>query len=74
MRERGGHRGVAGDRLRLVVVVGKDGVGVQFGGQARDGLGRVRVQHDQVAAELAQLIGQLGHAGVDEVDPPVAAR
>ena len=55
-------------------MVGVDGVGAQFGRQLRDGVGRVGVAHDQVAAQVLQLGGQLGDAGVDEFDPPVRAR
>ena len=74
LRQRGGHCGVAGDGLRFVVVVGKDGVGLQLGRQAGNGLGRIGVQHDQVAAQCAQFGRQFGHAGVDEVDAAVTPR
>ena len=72
---------VPGDGGRLIVAVGQHFLHAQLLRQLHDARHGRAVAHDQPAAghamlpgQLLQALVQLQHAGVDELNPPVAAR
>lgn len=74
------HPGVALPRRRLVIVVGVHRLHVQGLRQTGDLFRRAPVQHDEprmrdtvARAQRPQLLVELAHTGVDELDPPVPA-
>ena len=70
--KRGGHRRVALDRLRLVIVIGVDSFHAKNAGKAGNRIARRIVQHMKAATCRGQRVPQLPRALPDEFNTPVS--